>query len=81
MCISTHRKNTAFCDICGIFSHKIIKRVQKNMLAGYSEGIRKEEKEENGQKVNVNLVYCLPFTVYRLPFTVFCAKLGGQFKV
>lgn len=54
MCVDTHRKNTAFCDICGIFSHKIIKRVQKTMLTGYSEGIRKEEKEENGQKVNVN---------------------------
>ncbi len=49
------------------------------MLTGYSEGIRKEEKEENGQKVNVNLVYCflrsvgaqasklgVPFTVYSL---------------
>ena len=36
------------------------------MLTGYSEGIRSEEKEENGQKVNVNLVYCLRFTVYRL---------------
>ena len=43
------------------------------MLTGYSEGIRSEEKEENGQKVNVNLVYCLRFTVYS-----FLRSVGAQ---